>query len=441
MEWFGKAQINFTHAPSPLALREKNGKQTDLLKVCEKITPPCQMNPLLFNGHVQAMWTAMETDGPAVYYRRRTFQGDHNPDGTFAVDFVSEEFHEIDDSLPPRTRYMRDEEFNKLASDDDRPQLVILHGLSGGSFEIYLRHAIAPLIKDGTWEICVVNARGCANSKITSNMFFNARGTWDFRQTVKWLKKTFPNRPLFGLGFSIGGNILTNYLGEEGSDCPLKAAIACSNPFNLEVANKALKATLIGREVYLRALATNLKELFKGHKDAIQKYTELDYDHIQSVTYLHEFDRAVQCPSFGYPTEDTYYRDASCSDAILAIRIPYLAINATDDPIAVDGAIPYQEFKANPYTVLCTTSLGGHLGWFEPGGGRWHAKPVTNFLNHMAFNVNLDKVNAQVNGNSNGVSKKRSLYAPMRRKMDMRAELGVWDAVENDRPAKCQRLN
>jgi predicted alpha/beta-fold hydrolase len=29
-------------------------------------------------------------------------------------------------------------------------------------------------------------------------------------QVVKWLKKTFPNRPLFGLGFSLGANILTN---------------------------------------------------------------------------------------------------------------------------------------------------------------------------------------------------------------------------------------
>lgn len=38
--------------------------------------------------------------------------------------------------------------------------------------------------------------------------------------------------------------------------------------------------------------------------------------------------------------------------------------------------MPYGEFKANPYTVCLTTSLGGHLAYFEPGGGRWHAKPV-----------------------------------------------------------------
>lgn len=32
-------------------------------------------------------------------------------------------------------------------------------------------------------------------------------------QVVKFLSKTFPNRPLFGLGFSLGANMLTNVSG------------------------------------------------------------------------------------------------------------------------------------------------------------------------------------------------------------------------------------
>lgn len=42
-------------------------------------------------------------------------------------------------------------------------------------------------------------------------------------------------------------------------------------------------------------------------------------------------------------------------------------------------AIPYEEFKQNPFAVLCTTTRGGHLSWFETGGGRWFTKPVSNF--------------------------------------------------------------
>ena len=45
--------------------------------------------------------------------------------------------------------------------------------------------------------------------------------------------------------------------------------------------------------------------------------------------------------------------------------------------IAVKEAIPFQEFQQNPFVLLCTTSLGGHLSWFEIGGGRWFSKPVS----------------------------------------------------------------
>jgi predicted alpha/beta-fold hydrolase len=184
MDWFGRAKINFTYSPSPLALREKDGSQTDLLKVCEKVTPPCQLNPFLFNGHVQTMWTVVKAHGPPIYYRRKVFMADHKTYwGTFAVDFVVPKHEDADETLPPRTAYFSEYDFAKIGSDDDRPMLIVLHGLSGGSHEIYLRHAIEPLVTNGArWEVCVVNSRGCAKSEITSGVLFNARATWDIRQ-------------------------------------------------------------------------------------------------------------------------------------------------------------------------------------------------------------------------------------------------------------------
>jgi uncharacterized protein len=84
--------------------------------------------------------------------------------------------------------------------------------------------------------------------------------------------------------------------------------------------------------------------------------------------------------------------------------------------IALKEALPYQEFKQNPNTVLCTTSLGGHLCWFEPGGGRWHAKPVNNFLNYMAFEVDLDSINNKAGGDAE-VVQEGAVWNPIRRKM------------------------
>ena len=183
MDWFGRANISFTHSPTPISLKRRDGTKTDLSAVAREITPPCQLNPLLFNGHLQTMWTATKQHGPHVYYKRKVFQSDNKTcQGTFAVDFVEEPFEEGDPSLPPRTGFYSDAELEKLGSDDERPMLVVLHGLSGGSHEIYLRHAVAPLVDSGKWEVCVVNSRGCAMSPITTGVLYNARATWDIRQ-------------------------------------------------------------------------------------------------------------------------------------------------------------------------------------------------------------------------------------------------------------------
>ncbi|KAL6910802.1 Alpha/Beta hydrolase protein [Trichoderma evansii] len=418
MEWIGKAKIEFTHAPTPRAIKQKDGSETDLLKICEASTPPCYLNPLLFNGHLQTMWTVTKPHAPAVYYKRKIFEAEHEAyHGSFAVDFVVEPHDGRSEGLPPRTIYYSDEEFDSIGSDDSKPMLVVLHGLSGGSHEVYLRHTIAPLPEQG-WEICVVNSRGCAGSKITSGVLYNGRATWDTRQMVRWLRKTFPNRPLFGIGFSLGANILTNYVGEEGSDCLLKGAVACSNPFNLDVASKMMASTLIGKEVYLRVMGTSMKAMIDGHKKELKQYSNLDLTAIANTTYLNEFDREIQCPTWGYPTETAYYRDASSSDAILSIKIPFLAISATDDPIAVKEAIPFEEFRQNPNTILTTTSLGGHLCWFETGGTRWHTRPVCNFLNHLAFKADLDNLTPMDYPPRNKAFAGAD-YSPMRRKLNI----------------------
>ncbi|KAI1498535.1 Alpha/Beta hydrolase protein [Biscogniauxia marginata] len=427
MDWLGRANIDFTTSPTPVGLSGKDGKATDLLRICQETVPSCQLNPLLFNGHVQTMWTATKAHGPPIHYKRRIFEAEDKAfEGTFAVDFAVTDKSpsaETDESLPPRTTYFDKAELLAMGSDDERPMLVVLHGLSGGSHEVYLRHAIAPLIEGGQWEACVVNSRGCAKSKITTGLLYNARATWDTRQVIKWLRDKYPNRPLFGLGFSLGACILTNYLGEEGSAAQLKAAIVCANPWNLELANKILESTYIGKEIYLKSLGNSLRVLASRHRSEIEKYsTGVDMAELFSVEYLYEFDRAYQCPTWGYPTESAYYRDASSVDALLAVRVPLLALNALDDPIAARAALPFAEARANPHVVLCTTSLGGHLGWFEVGGGRWHAKPICNFLNHMAFKVNLDSIGKAEASNGQPdpkVSPFAGDFNPLRRRMHL----------------------
>ncbi|KAL8732010.1 MAG: hypothetical protein Q9181_004087 [Wetmoreana brouardii] len=252
-----------------------------------RYVPPPSTQSRLLSGELELEVPSMGQD-PIVYYKRKIFTAEDSAfAGTFAVDFVVPPDEGTDSTLPARTAYFAEEDIRNVGSDDRKPMLVTLHGLSGGSHEVYLRHVLKPLFREG-WEACVVNARGCAQSKITSDLLFNARATWDVRQVVKWLREAFPNRPLFAIGFSLGGNILVNvrrhiviqyfqykslssesdlhrdlqYLGEEGEQCLLEAAVVCSNPWNLDVGAVALQRTWLGLEVYSKTMGANLRSLF-----------------------------------------------------------------------------------------------------------------------------------------------------------------------------------
>lgn len=180
-----------------------------------------------------------------------------------------------------------------------------------------------------------------------------------------------------------------------------------------------MQRSWIGREVYSKVMGANLKRLLERHVEQAEKNPNVNMERVRKVTYLHEFDRELQCPTWGYPTEGAYYRDASSVDTVMAIRIPFFAINAKDDPVAVNEGIPYEEIKKNPYAVLCTTSLGGHLSWFEShgNGGRWHAKPAANFLNNMALSVDLDSIAPRTVLTSPETIQKQSTFNPLRRKL------------------------
>lgn len=271
------ARTSFYHSEHPVLLKGHGKTSISLVDFCKSLTPPYLTIPFLFSGHLHTAWTLRKEPEIGIRYKRKLFESDNELyPGAFAVDFVDhgEDDFDEDPSLPPLTAYYRDDEV--LKSMDHRPMLIVLHGLCGGSYEPYVKHVLAPLAARG-WEACIVISRGCAMTKVTSGILYNARSTWDVRQTVRFLRENFPNRPLYAIGFSLGANILTNvsfasadaergltekqYLGEEGEKCCLRAAAVCANPWNLEVVHLALQRSWLGLHIYSKFMGTSMKEL------------------------------------------------------------------------------------------------------------------------------------------------------------------------------------
>ncbi len=61
---------------------------------------------------------------------------------------------------------------------------------------------------------------------ITSPQLYSALNTEDIRVAVMYIAKQYPRAPLIGVGFSLGANVLTRYLAQEGSNSRLVAGCA-----------------------------------------------------------------------------------------------------------------------------------------------------------------------------------------------------------------------
>ncbi|CAG8765068.1 1445_t:CDS:2, partial [Ambispora leptoticha] len=92
---------------------------------------------------------------------------------------------------------------------DDTPTIVVLHGLTGGSHESYIRCVLEVLTKPPhNYRAVVFNNRGCAKSQLLSPQLYCAAYTDDLRIALEYIQKCIPKAKLFAIGFSLGANIL-----------------------------------------------------------------------------------------------------------------------------------------------------------------------------------------------------------------------------------------
>jgi predicted alpha/beta-fold hydrolase len=97
----------------------------------------------------------------------------------------------------------------------------------------------------------------------------------------------------------------------------------------------------------------------------LEGFTEED---IYRCKNLVELDTKFTCIAFGHATPEEHYQATSSKDSIPDITIPTLIINALDDPIIDQEAIPVKDCEENENIILCLLPKGGHLAFLE---GHW----------------------------------------------------------------------
>ncbi|KAG1694210.1 hypothetical protein DVH05_021866 [Phytophthora capsici] len=368
-----------------------------LLSHCPTITKNKYYPPWrLFNGHLQTVRFAYDERGPQINYQRQLMK---LPDGgVVSLDWAllnDQNGSNQDLNAGASTTWLKDVE-------STRRTVILLPGLTGGSPENYIRSTIAKLHELG-WQCVVLNARGCANTPVTTAQLFCSAYTGDLRFVLQQLsgRYEFTQEAFVGVGFSMGSNVLVKYLGEDGELTPLTGAISVGNPFDLTICSANFGGSLFNRMTYDKALNNNLRELFFNKCNAakqFENYPGVDLEAIKATRTVRDFDDTLTKYVFHYDTVDDYYNDAGSVKKLGGVRVPLLCINAEDDPISISSALPKDEkVKANPNIILCTTKSGGHLAFYESSlkNGKkeketnmWTVNPIAEF----AEAVRLSKV-------------------------------------------------
>ena len=270
------------------------------------------------------------------------------------------------------------------ASSADTPRLLLLHGLEGTIRSHYLLGTLAAARERG-WAADVLIFRSCNGEVNRAARMYHSGETTDLDFVVRRLVREHPGQPLVTAGFSLGGNVLLKWLGEQGDDVPreLLAAAAVSVPFDLERGSRNIErgfARVYARH-FLRTLRQKARVKLERHP-ALFNAGALD-----KARTMFDFDDAVTAPVHGFESARDYYTRSSSIRYLHAIRRPTLLLSAYDDPFLPAEVLDAVAELAlnNPDILVEFHRHGGHVGFV---GGRNPLRPqyyaeqrVIDFLN------------------------------------------------------------
>lgn len=252
---------------------------------------------------------------------------------------------------------------------------IVLHGLEGNAGRAYVRGMVRALNRTGI-DAAAVNFRGCSGEINRLPRFYHSGDTDD----VRFLVRRFSSiSELYLIGFSMGGNVILKYLGEEGSRVQrnLRRAVVFSVPCHL--ASSADRLARRTNRIYMRRFLGMLRE--KIEKKSGRVKGALSADGFESIQNFKDFDDRYTAPLHGFRNAEDYWEQSSSIRFFPAISIPTLMINSLDDPFLAPPCFPVALAQDHPHVTLELPRWGGHVGFVKKGGMYWSEQRAMEFLN------------------------------------------------------------
>lgn len=261
--------------------------------------------------------------------------------------------------------------------------LCVCPGIGNNSESVYIRRVVYNAQLNG-YRVCVLNHIGTLTTvPVTSPRTFMYGNTADYAAMIKDVIRRFQNTNIVCVGFSMGGNLITKYLGEPRvKPQNVVAGISVCQGYD---ANKAMTLLLEWkgfRRLYLYAMTEAMKSIIRRWQrflftDDIKRKIGVNERQVLNAATLNELDDLYTRRLAGFANVTEFYNAMSCSNHLNNIQVPIVFINARDDPIVPPPLLEIVRDAALTHDnmIYIEQKFGGHLGFYE--GGFVYSNPLT----------------------------------------------------------------
>lgn len=249
----------------------------------------------------------------------------------------------------------------------ERPTVLAVHGLTACDHAPYMISTARAALASG-FDVVRLNVRNCGGTEHLCRTLYHSGLTSDLAQVVEALGP----RPLFVVGYSMGGNIALKLAGEWGSTPPehVQAVCAVSPPVRLDLCSKNIGR--LRNFVYEKRFLLQLRAALRRKRAAIPE--ALPTAGLPKPASIWEFDDVYTAPAFGFVDAEDYYRQCSAARFLADIRVPTLVLHARNDPFIPFEAFDLAALRENPWISFLSPPHGGHVAFIARGRPRFWAQ-------------------------------------------------------------------
>ncbi|MFA5959363.1 MAG: hydrolase [Tatlockia sp.] len=243
----------------------------------------------------------------------------------------------------------------------DAPLVILLHGLGGSVKSSYAAGLMHEFNRQG-WRAVLMHFRGASQEPNRFARAYHSGDTADLNYFLHLLAAREPHSKKAVVGVSLGGNVLLKWLGEQGEQGLIDAAVAVSVPFELRLVSDRISRGF--SRIYQGYLLRRLKNLFEKKRKQFQGEMPEALKEMHKWQCFWTFDEFVTAPLNGFPHVHAYYGQSSSRAYLDKITTNTLIIHALDDPFMTPAVVPEaSELGQNVTLELC--SRGGHVGFIS----------------------------------------------------------------------------